>query len=92
MKINAILGRGVKKDFWDLAELMKKFSLDQIIGFHRQKYPSQMLLISVPSALAYFEDAEASAAPVSLKGQTWEQIKNEVVKMFAIILNDLTGE
>jgi hypothetical protein len=76
MKINAILGRGVKKDFWDLAELMKEMDLTQIIEFHKQKYPTQMLLISIPAALTYFADAEESEDPVSLKGQTWSAIKN----------------
>jgi nucleotidyltransferase AbiEii toxin of type IV toxin-antitoxin system len=78
MKINAILGRGVKKDFWDIVELLKEFSLDEIIQFHKQKYPSQMLMISIPNALTYFEDAENSEDPISLKGQTWAQIKKEL--------------
>ena len=80
MKINAILGRGAKKDFWDIVELLKEFSMDEIIQFHKAKYPSQMLLISIPNALTYFVDAEESDDPVSLKGQTWEQIKKDLQK------------
>jgi hypothetical protein len=75
MKINAILGRGAKKDFWDLAELLKVFKLDEIIQFHTQKFPTQMLLISIPTALSYFADAEESEDPVSLNGQSWEETK-----------------
>ena len=75
MKIQAILGRGRKKDFWDLAELLVHFSLEEIISFHSQKYPSQQLLISIPQAVTYFNDAEESDEPVSLKGQTWESVK-----------------
>jgi hypothetical protein len=75
MKINAILGRGAKKDFWDLAELLNVFTLDEIIQFHKQKFPTQMLLISIPAALTYFADAEESEDPVSLKGQSWEETK-----------------
>lgn len=75
MKINAILGRGVKKDFWDLYELLKYHSLQDIINFHQQKYPSQQLLISIPNALTYFEDANESPDPMSLKGQTWDGAK-----------------
>ena len=78
MKINAILGRGVKKDFWDLAELLSEYSLEDIIRFHKQKFPSQMLLISIPAALTYFEDAEESEDPVSLKGQSWEGVKKVI--------------
>ncbi len=34
MKIQAILGRGKKKDFWDLHELFKHYSLQQIMDWH----------------------------------------------------------
>ena len=75
MKINAILGRGVKKDFWDLYELLKVYSLNDIINWHKEKFPSQMLLISIPNAITYFEDADQSPDPISLKGQTWKEVK-----------------
>ncbi|GAB1451829.1 hypothetical protein MASR2M47_18850 [Draconibacterium sp.] len=80
MKIQAILGRGKKKDFWDLHELLKNFSLQQIIDWHKQKYPSQMLAISIPHAITYFVDAEESETPVSFNKQTWESIKKEISK------------
>jgi predicted nucleotidyltransferase component of viral defense system len=76
MKINAILGRASKKDFWDIYELLQHYKLEEIIDFHMKKYPNQMLLISIPQALSYFEEAEESADPVSLKGQNWEEIKS----------------
>ncbi len=76
MKINAILGRGEKKDFWDLYELLQHYSLSQIIEFHRAKYLKQMLLISIPQAVTYFVDADESEEPISLKGQRWEHVKD----------------
>ncbi len=79
MKVAAILKRGVKKVFWDMAELLQHFNLSEIIEFYTKKYPSQQLLISVPQALIYFDDAEMSIAPVSLKNQTWEGVK-EVIR------------
>ena len=75
MKIQAILGRGRKKDFWDIYELLDHYTVKDIISNHKQKYPDQMLLISIPQALTYFEDAEAGEEPVSLKNQNWENIK-----------------
>ncbi len=75
MKIQAILGRGKKKDFWDMAELLQDFSIKNIIAFHHQKYPSQQLLISIPQAITYFADADESEDPISLKGQTWESVQ-----------------
>ena len=78
MKIQAILGRGKKKDFWDIAELMEYYDLSQMIGFHKAKYPNQMLLISIPTAIVYFDDANNSNDPVSLKGQTWDKIQSKI--------------
>ena len=75
MKLNAILGRGKKKDFWDLYELFHHFSLEEMICFHETKFPEQNLLITIPQAITYFDDAEESEEPVSLKGQTWKSVK-----------------
>ena len=78
MKIQAILGRGKKKDFWDVAELLEYYNLSQMIDFHKAKYPSQMLLISIPTAISYFKDAEKTDDPVSLKEQTWFKVKSKI--------------
>ena len=81
MKIQAILGRAKKKDFWDLHELLQHFSLQQIMDWHKQKYPSQMLAISIPNAISYFVEAEDSETPISFKKQTWKQIKKDISKV-----------
>ena len=78
MKIQAILGRAQKKDFWDLFELLQHFSLQQIIDWHKQKYPSQMLAISIPNAITYFTEADESKTPVSFKKQTWAGVKKGI--------------
>ena len=78
MKIQAILGRAKKKDFWDLHELLHHYSLEQIIHWHKQKYPSQMLAISIPHAITYFVDADETEAPVSYKNQTWAIVKRGI--------------
>jgi len=80
MKIQAILGSPKKKDFWDLHELLQHYTLQQLIDWHKQKYPSQMLAISIPNAITYFAEAEDSETPVSFKGQTWDQIKKGISK------------
>jgi len=78
MKISAILKRGVKKDFWDIAQLLDIYSVEQLIDFYTQKFPNHQLLISIPQAITYFCDAEESEDPISLKGQTWDSIKKKI--------------
>ncbi len=60
--------------------LLQHYKLEEIIGFHKQKYPSQDLLITIPQAISYFDDAEESEEPVSLKNQTWDSVKKAIQK------------
>lgn len=87
MKLQAILGRGVKKDFWDIAQLLQKYSLKEMMDFHTKKYPNQMLAISLPQALVYFSDAEKSESPVSLNQWTWENVKGIITQKVREYLN-----
>ncbi len=75
MKIQAILGRGKKKDFWDVAEMLNHLTVQDFLSAHQEKFPTQQLLISIPQALTYFTDADESEDPISLKGQTWTSVK-----------------
>jgi hypothetical protein len=75
MKIQAILGRGAKKDFFDLYELLKHFTLAEIINFHKTKYPLQTLNITIPQAITYFEEADESEDPISLRNESWDEVK-----------------
>src|SRR5690606_17672822 len=38
MKLNAIVGRGSKKDFIDIYFLLKEYCLSEMLGFYRKKY------------------------------------------------------
>lgn len=77
MKLSAISQRGVKKDFWDMAELLDHYSLGQMLAMFREKY-GQRDVFYVLRSLIYFEDAEAQADLDLLKKTTWEQVKNKV--------------
>ena len=86
MKVQAVLGRAKKKDFWDIAELLKHFTVDDFIKFHKQKFATQNLFITVPQAISYFADADESEDPISLKNQTWESVKTEIQNKIADFL------
>jgi predicted nucleotidyltransferase component of viral defense system len=80
MKVQAILGRAKKKDFWDVAELLLHFSVADFVQFHKEKYSTQNLLITVPQAITYFLDAEESEDPISFKKQTWDGVQKFIQK------------
>ncbi len=77
MKLNAISGRGSKKDFIDLFVLLAKYSLDEMIAFYKKKYHdgSEFLVLK---SLTYFEDADEEAMPIMIIQDTWPQIKQKI--------------
>jgi hypothetical protein len=77
MKLNALARRGSKKDFWDLAEILDHYTIDEIIGFFKQKYASKDVLYILRS-MVYFEDAERQIDPDPLKKVSWKQVKDKV--------------
>ncbi len=79
MKLNAILGRGSRKDFIDLFFLLQEFSLQQMIDFYNKKYVdgSEFLVIK---SLSYFEDANSQPQPQMFKDFNWEICKQKIVE------------
>ncbi len=75
MKIFAMLKRPRKKDHWDIAEILKHMSLEEMIDSFLTKYPNKPLLITIPKALTYTGDVEEDEDPDSLNGSTWADIK-----------------
>jgi hypothetical protein len=81
LKLNAVKGRGVKKDFWDVARLLQDYSLSDLFQFYYSRYSyddSQALI----RAIIYFADAEDTIEPESLDGMTWIKAKKTITKSF----------
>ncbi|PIP17906.1 MAG: hypothetical protein COX43_01715 [Parcubacteria group bacterium CG23_combo_of_CG06-09_8_20_14_all_35_9] len=60
MKMEAIVGRGIKRDFIDLYYLIKKYGLKQLLKFTHEKYKEAFNEVNYLHALMYFKDAEIS--------------------------------
>lgn len=74
MKVNAIIGRGTKKDFIDIAFLLKEYSLSDILRFFFNKYPDASMFLASKS-LAYYDDADNEPMPYMFSDTTWEELK-----------------
>lgn len=77
MKINAIEGRGTKKDFIDIYFLLQHYTLHEILTFYQQKYPENSIFRALMS-LSYFEDAETQIMPVMYVPISWDEIKTTI--------------
>lgn len=77
MKINAVEGRGAKKDFIDIYFLLQHYSLSDILHFYEKKYPEHSFFRALMS-LTYFEDAEQQMMPVMFSNISWEEMKRYI--------------
>ncbi|HEY5464245.1 MAG TPA: nucleotidyl transferase AbiEii/AbiGii toxin family protein [Hanamia sp.] len=80
MKLQALSNRFSKKDFWDIAFLLKKFSLSEMLEIFKSKFP-QIDTGYIIHSLTNFEEAEREQQPVALLPKTWTEIKSELQKV-----------
>lgn len=79
MKLNAIAGRGSKKDFIDLYFLIREFSLKEILTFYDHKYHDGSLFM-VQKSLTYFADADVQLQPKMYLNFNWEICKQKIIQ------------
>ena len=77
MKINAIEGRGSKKDFIDIYFLLQQYSLKEILDFYSMKYPNYSIYRALMS-LTYFADADPKDMPTMFEDVSWEDMKTYI--------------
>ena len=79
MKLSAIAKRGIKRDFWDLHEIVSNsdLDLDQAFDAYLEKFGvRESDLYHVLRSLTYFDDADAEQVfPSGLTLVRWELIK-----------------
>lgn len=79
MKINAIEGRGTRKDFVDVFFLLKHYSLQEILSFYKAKYPNYSDFRAMMS-LTYFEDAEMQPMPKMFDKTSWPDMQKAIIE------------
>lgn len=77
MKVIAIGGRGAKKDFFDLYNIISKnnVTLDELTKGLIQKCGNHINYVNTILGLSYFEDAEQEILPTTFVEYDWEEIK-----------------
>lgn len=79
MKLNAIAGRGSKKDFIDLYFLLNEFSIKEMVSFYENKYHDGSVFM-VQKSLTYFEDADTQLQPQMFLDFNWETCKQKILE------------
>ena len=86
MKLDAVSGRGTKRDFIDLYFICQKEKLAKIFKLFEKKYQkADYNLAFIQKSLVYFIDAEKDEMPKMIKKVSWEEVKRffekEVLKL-----------
>ncbi|HMR11208.1 MAG TPA: nucleotidyl transferase AbiEii/AbiGii toxin family protein [Polyangiaceae bacterium] len=80
MKVSAIARRGIRRDFWDLHEIIQRTDLDlETVGdaFKVRFGRSDADLYHVLKAMTYFEDAEADTLmPHGMDQEKWRSVRD----------------
>ena len=77
MKIVAIGGRGAKKDFFDLYNIINrcKITIKELAEGLIEKCGNKTNYVNIIMGLSYFEDAEQEILPKTFVEYDWEEIK-----------------
>ncbi len=76
MKLDAIAGRGLRKDFYDLYFIAEQLSLTQLFQASAEKFPyTRGFGMRVLKALVDFDIADRQEDPLLLAPVSWEEVK-----------------
>ena len=81
MKIDLVQRGARKKDFWDLHELLDKYTPSQMIELHKTRYPYNHEESEIRKNFTNFTIADDDFDPICLKGKYWELIKFDIVQV-----------
>jgi hypothetical protein len=86
MKLDALLGRASRKDFYDLYAICQRIPLRELLNLAPQKYPdARDFEAQVVKRLVFFERAEQEETPSLIEAVSWEELKTFFRQQVSII-------
>ena len=81
MKLDAMLSRASRKDFYDLYFICQKIPMSQIFKLASQKYPSvRDFEVQTTKRLVFFDNAEKETNPSLFEDLNWNSVKDYFIK------------
>ena len=76
MKLDAIIGRGARKDFYDLYFVARTVPLERLLELGERKYPyARDFEVMAVQSLAFFENADRDVQPELLIPVPWDDVR-----------------
>ena len=79
MKMDVIQRRGRKKDYWDIHALLHRYSIQQMIDLHEQRYPYDHEPARIRHNLNDFTYADEDFDPICFRDERWQSIKLDLI-------------
>lgn len=87
MKLEAITSQNTKKDFYDIAELLNHYTIDQLFSFYVERYPYNDIKQVLENFTFFSEDCELEFEPYSLNNADWLSVKFLLIDTFNDFVN-----
>jgi hypothetical protein len=87
-KLDAIVSRKEKKDFWDIEILIRKLGFEKILQSYRQKYPYIDRKVAL-DALSEIDIADDSEEPQIILPISWDVVKKNIKEAWLHYLKQL---
>ncbi len=78
MKLQAVSNRNAKKDYWDIAFLLKQYPLNEMLKIFKTKFP-QIDIGFIIHSLTDFDKADTELDPDIYTDITWNEIKIQLI-------------
>ncbi len=78
MKVDVVQRGGRKKDFWDLHQAMRIYTIDQMISLHQQRYEWTHNKELIKRNFIDFSMADNDFDPIALTNNEWAFIKEDI--------------
>ena len=83
MKFEVIANGGRKKDFWDIHELLERYTLNEMIDFYLQRNPYGATKKELQNQIIDFAVAEGEFTPNCYRDKDWDIIKLDFIDLHA---------
>ncbi len=75
MKLDALIGRGSRKDFFDLYVIAEQYPLEELLQAGAKKYPtSRDFALMAVESFVLFDNAERDVQPELMIDVTWQEV------------------
>ncbi|MFT4156153.1 nucleotidyl transferase AbiEii/AbiGii toxin family protein [Parafilimonas sp.] len=78
MKLQAVSNRNAKKDYWDIATLLRNYPLEKMLNIFSSKFP-QVDIGFIIHSLINFENADMEPDPDTINNVQWNDLKHALI-------------